>query len=123
MKATATRESRQMTMDQLDRELQRFVEREVKEPMLNYAAPSALGYEAMRLHAALRAGESLQTAQAVADSWDQAREKYRRRGLVMTAEPIGAEFIWALTGWSLRAARLRIPLPRRRRPQKTVIVR
>ncbi|WP_270367282.1 hypothetical protein [Microbacterium algeriense] len=114
--------SRQMTVSQLDRELRRCVEREAIESVQDYGEPSALGLEAMAHHDALRRVEGLQDAQAVADSWDLVREKYRR-GFVFTFKPIAGEFVWALTGWAPRAVRLRIPLPRRRGPRKTVIVR
>ncbi|MFH8253283.1 hypothetical protein ACH3VR_23150 [Microbacterium sp. B2969] len=115
-----------MTVSQLDRELRRFVE-DAKWAEINGGGASALGLEAVKHHDALRVAESLQHAQAVADSWDRARETYPRRVVMLDVTPIGGgrilgPILEAMTGWRPRPAWLRIPLGRRR-PRRTVIVR
>ena len=119
--------SRQMTVSQLDRELHRFVEVEAKWPEIYAGGASALGVEAVKHYDALRVVESLQHAQAVADSWDRARETYSRRVFMFDVTPIWGgrilgQILEAMTGWAPRPAWLRIPLGRRR-PRRTVIVR
>lgn len=119
-------DSRQMTVSQLDRELRRFVEEEAKWPEIYGGGASALGLEAVKHYDALRIAESLQHAQAVADSWDRARETYSRRVFMFSVTAIGGgrilgPILEAVTGWMPRPARLWIPLGRRR-PRRTVIV-
>lgn len=116
-------DSRQMTVSQLDRELRRFVEEEAKWPEIYGGGASALGLEAVKHYDALRIAESLQHAQAVADSWDRARETYSRRAFVLSVTPVRilGPILEAMTGRMPRPARLRIPLGRRR-PRRTVIV-